>query len=181
MKKIFVVLAVGMLTGCASWQDTSSQTQQTEEENISYFVVDDPYELQDYYVESSIPQLYSIIASRATNKMLDQTADVYEKPISPKLYVMQVKKTGIDHVPDGFFYSRQVTKEIIDGSKTFTLVNNRDEADYLLEVVVNHLSIQDIPGNALQYKMILYDKNNNEVGSWTESIRQVQNDDRSWW
>ena len=94
---------------------------------------------------------------------------------------MQIKKAGVEHIPDGFFYSRQVTKEIIEGSKTFVPVNTREEADYVLDIVVSRLNVKNVPGTVLQYKMTMFDKGNNEVGSWTEAIRQVQNDDRSWW
>ena len=31
------------------------------------------------------------------------------------------------------------------------------------------------------YRMELMDKDGNQVGYWKDSIRQVQNDDKSWW
>lgn len=74
-----------------------------------------------------------------------------------------------------------MTREIIEGSKAFTLVNVREDADYWLDITVSRLNVKDVPGDVLQYKMVLSDKGGNEVGSWMESIRQVQNDDRSWW
>lgn len=67
-----------------------------------------------------------------------------------------------------------MTREIIEGSKAFTLVNVREDADYWLDITVSRLNVKDVPGDVLQYKMVLSDKGGNEVGSWMESIRQVQ-------
>ena len=189
MKKLLVVLAISTLSACGSMWGSSHNTYEetrvtkttTVESKRPRFVVETPYGMADLYDETSAPQLYSVVASRATNKMLEQTTDVYEKLPRPKIYVMQVKKTGTDPVPNGFYYARQVTKEIIDGSKTFLVVNTMDEADYMLEVLVTKLNVPNLPGNVLQYKLILLDKGNNQVGTWIENIRQVQNDDRSWW
>lgn len=179
MNKMFVVLAAAALAGCAApWQNESKEEESKRPPRL---VTETPYGLSNLYEETSAPQLYSVIAARVTNKMLDQTTEIYEKAFPPKLYIMQIKKAGVEHIPDGFYYSRQVTRDIIKGSKTFTLVNTRDEADYHLDIIVSRLNVQNIPGNILQYKMTLFDKGGNEVGSWMESIRQVQNDDRSWW
>ncbi len=182
MKKMFVVLAAGALAGCTSWQSMFPQQPEQEEEiRRPRFVTETPYGLSNLYEETSAPQMYSVIAARATNRMLDQTTEIYEKAVRPKLYIMQIKKAGVEHIPDGFYHSRQTTKEIISGSKTFTVVNVQDDADYQLDITVSRLNVKDVPGNILQYKMVLSDKGGNEVGSWMESIRQVQNDDRSWW
>lgn len=181
---MLVILAVGALAGCSAWQNTVSffgDRPAEAEQPRPRLVVDTPYGLSNLYEETSAPQLYSVVAARVTNKMLDQTTEIYERALPPKLYIMQIKKAGVEHIPDGFFYSRQVTKEIIEGSKTFVPVNTREEADYVLDIVVSRLNVKNVPGTVLQYKMTMFDKGNNEVGSWTEAIRQVQNDDRSWW
>lgn len=177
MNKIFVILTAGALAGCTAWQ----HPQPEPETAAPHLVTETPYGLSNLYEETSASQLYAVVAARATNKMLDQTTEIYERPARPKLYVMQIKKAGAGHVPDGFSHSRRVTREIIDGSKAFTLVNKQEDADYWLDIVVSRLNVEGMPGSLLQYKMILLDQNNNEVGSWMETIRQVQNDDRSWW
>ena len=33
----------------------------------------------------------------------------------------------------------------------------------------------------IEYKSTLFDKNNAKINEWVETIRQIQNDDRSWW
>ena len=177
---MFFVLAVSALAGCSLMQNNNQQTEEVKE-TYPRFMTETPYGLSNLYEETTAPQMYSVVAARVTNRMLDQTTSVYEKAVKPKLYVRQIKKAGVDHIPDGFYHVRQVTKDIISGSKTYTLVNTQEEADYWLDITVSRLNVKDLPGNILQYKMLLLDKKNNEVGSWMESIRQVQNDDRSWW
>ncbi len=182
MKKMFIVLAVGTLVGCSAWQNILPMRQErTEPSPHPRFVTEPPYALSNLYEETSAPQMYSVVAARVTNKMLEQTTKIYDKPMRPKLYVMQIKKAGVEHIPDGFYHSRRVTKEMIEGAKTFIPVNEREDADYVLDITVSRLNVQSIQGDVLQYKMILSDKSGNEVGSWMENIRQVQNDDRSWW
>jgi hypothetical protein len=189
MKKILVVSAIALVSACSSFWNTqekkvaedSKMDGYTVTKEQSEFIVETPYGKKNLYEETSAPRIYSVAASRATNKFLEQTTDIYEKISRPKLYVMQVKKFGIDHIPDGFYYARSKTREIIDGSKTYTVVNTMDEADYFLDIYVSRLKVPDLEGNVLQYKLILLDKESKKIGTWLENIRQVQNDDRSWW
>lgn len=102
MKKMFVVLAAGALAGCTTWQNMfPRQPEREEQAPRPRFVTETPYGLSNLYEETSAPQMYSVIAARVTNKMLDQTTEIYEKPMPPKLYVMQIKKAGAAHIPDG--------------------------------------------------------------------------------
>ena len=39
-----------------------------------------------------------------------------------------------------------MTREIIEGSKAFTLVNVREDADYWLDITVSRLNVKDVPG-----------------------------------
>ena len=170
MKK-FTLAALMMLTGCA--------VAARDEATLPKFIIDTPQGREDIALEAITPDVYAVVAARATNKMLDQTTAVYEQKPAPKLYVMQIKKSD-PNLPDGFYYARQVTQEIIEGSKTFTLVNNLNDADYYLEVMVSPLQIEG-KAPALQYKMALFNNQNVQIDQWAEVIQQVQNDDRSWW
>ena len=96
MKKMFVVLAAGALAGCTTWQNMfPRQPEREEQAPRPRFVTETPYGLSHLFEETSAPQMYSVIAARVTNKMLDQTTEIYEKPMPPKLYVMQIKKAGV--------------------------------------------------------------------------------------
>ena len=170
MKKL-TIAALLLLAGC-----TAANKQ---EETAPKFMIDTPFGREDIAMEAITPDVYAVVATRATNKMLDQTTAIYEQQTAPKLYLMQIKKSD-PNLPDGFYYARQVSQEIIEGSSTYTVVNNLNDADYYLEVTVSPLQVEGRPA-ALQYKMVLFDKQNVQIDQWAEVIQQVQNDDRSWW
>ena len=88
MNKIFVILTAGALAGCTAWQ----RPQPEPETAAPHLVTETSYGLSNLYEETSASQLYAVVAARATNKMLDQTTEIYERPARPKLYVMQIKK-----------------------------------------------------------------------------------------
>lgn len=171
MKKI-TLAALLLLAGCTA-------AGQQDAEIASQFVIDTPHGREDIAMEAITPDVYAVVATRATNKMLDQTTALYETQPAPKLYLMQIKKSD-PNLPDGFYYARQVTQEIINGSKTYTLVNNLNDANYYLEVIVSPLQVEG-KAPALQYKMTLFNSQNEQIDQWAEIIQQVQNDDRSWW
>src|SRR5574344_2085108 len=77
---------------------------------------------QDIIVEEIIPdeefitpEVYSIAATRVTNKMLDDTANIYEKN-KPTIYINQITKEA-DDLPDGFWAAKEVTTKILEGSR----------------------------------------------------------------
>lgn len=128
-----------------------------------------------------MPQVYAIAATRATNKMLDQTQGLYlKKEEKPTLNVVAPQKLN-DQLPDGFHYAHKVTMEIIEGSRNYTIVDNLNDADYSLQVLVNALPNPGSETPVIEYQLLMSDKDGKEVGSWVESIKQLQNDDKSWW
>ena len=82
-------------------------------------------------------------------------------------------------MPDGIYSAARTTRDIIEGSKTFKVVNDMKEADYYLETVIDNAGTPEEP--ILVYKLILFDGKNNKINEWTETMRRVRNDDRSWW
>ncbi len=124
------------------------------------------------------PQVYAIAASRATNKMLDDTADIYENNGNTFLFISDAKKDS-DDIPDGFYKANQVTRGIIENSRTYKVVNNLNDADYFLEARVANVGTLETP--VISYRIILFDKNNTKVKEWTETVRRLRNDDGSWW
>ena len=98
---MFVVLAAGALAGCPTWKNMfPRQPEREEQAPRQRFVAETHYGLGDLYEETSAPQMISVISARVTNKMLDQTTELYEKPQPPKLYVMQNKNFFVFHIPD---------------------------------------------------------------------------------
>ena len=159
--------------------------------NVRYeerIIIEEPYlpESEKRYIGAPgrdlgiTPSVYAIAATRATNKMLDESTDIYENNNSTFLYIMDPKKTD-DSLPDGFYYARKTTRDIIEGSRTFKVVNNLNDADYYLETQIKEIPVQGAETPIIEYKIILNDKDNNKINEWTETIRQLQNDDKSWW
>lgn len=135
----------------------------------------------DFSMVDITPEVYSIAATRATNKMLDGSSDLYfRKPVKPKLYISDIRKLN-DKMPDGVYFARKVTNDIIEGSRNFTIVDNPEDADYQLEILVNAVptQYQDMP--ILDYQLHLYNKDGTEINKWNATIKQLLNDDRSWW
>lgn len=163
-----------LLMGACAWQ-----TEVTEE-----IVIDEPYlpspmQVQNVNIEPTItPQVYAIAATRATNRMLDETTDIYENNATTFLYVTQPQILD-DTLPDGIYYARKVTRDILSGSNNYKLVNNPDDADYILEAAVDNIGYEEDP--VVEYSLILFDNQNNKVNQWSETVRQLKNDDRSWW
>lgn len=136
---------------------------------------------QEIVFDDVNPTVYAIAASRTTNKMLDDTASLYEnKNPAPKLYIAKLRKNNAD-LPDGFYYSRKVTDEIIEGSRTFTVVNNVQDADFYLVPEADALANPGAASPAVVYRLTLFDKNNTKIEDWTEILKQLKNDDQSWW
>lgn len=135
-----------------------------------------------HYNSSEItPKVYALAATRVTNKMLDDTQRIYkQKGKKPKLLVLQTKKVN-PQLPDGLHYANKVIYDIIDGSQNFMMVSRLDDAEYVLDVIVNAYPNQGVDTPIIEYTLILQDRGGREIDSWRQDIRQVQNDDKSWW
>lgn len=118
------------------------------------------------------PEAYIVVATRATNRMLQDTSAIYDSA-SKKIYIKDINLLSSD-LPYGGHRLKGATKEIISGSNTFEVVNNIKDADFVVEPIADwYVSVNsDIP--ALQYTMRLLDKNGNKIDEWIEVIRQVK-------
>lgn len=127
-------------------------------------------------LETIMPDVYAVLATRMTNRMLDETSHLHSQRPAPKLYIRDIKAG--DELPSGFFAAERQIRRILEGSRTFTLVNDMDDADYTLKIELDKVesSIPSVKGT-----MTLYDDDDDQVNQWVETIRQVGNDDRSWW
>lgn len=144
------------------------------------YTVEKTTETREVWQDNITPEVYSIVATRATNKMLDETSKIYDNAPSPTLYVKEVKRLN-DELPAGLYLANKVTKDIINGSRTFSVVNNIKDAEYVLDVTVDKLTIEGYNNPVIKYHSVLSDNKNNKIQEWSESIQQVINDDKSWW
>lgn len=119
------------------------------------------------------PEAYDVVATRATNRMLQDTAAVYDNGTRKTVYLKDTSLLSSD-LPYGSHRLRGITKEIIDGSRTFDVVNNANNADFVVESSADWYVTSDNVMPALQYKLSLFDRNGRKVNEWVEIIRQVR-------
>ena len=118
------------------------------------------------------PEAYIVVATRATNRMLQDTAAIYDNG-TKRVYVKDINLLSSD-LPYGSHRLKGATKDIISGSKTFDVVNNIKDADFVIEPSADWFVASNNATPALQYKMSLLDKNGKKVDEWIEIIRQVK-------
>ena len=139
-----------------------------------------PYQPKAALDENNItPNVYKIIATRATNRLLDETASIYENKPRPTIYIKNTIKDD-SGLPNGVFEAKAVTREIISGTKSFIITGELDVADYILETSINTVRTEANPNPVLVHRTILLDSDDNVVTEFTESISQTRNDG-SWW
>ena len=128
------------------------------------------------------PKVYEIVARRTINKMLDETAPLYEKP-EGEIPLLYINRTTLEdkNLPDGLYIANAQVKKLIKNSKTFKVTNSKDEADYVLDTEIDTVEPKNIASPAIEYRLILQEKDGTIVEEWAEQIRRVQNDDKSWW
>ncbi len=174
MNRALFLFPLMLIAGCAD-------TQYYEPEDKDIYIRAPYLSTQHNDIERELyitPHVYAIAATRAANKMLDETRSIYEQGGNVFLYVMESKKLN-SSLPDGLHYAHKLTTEILEGANDYKIVNNKDEADYYLEVLVDEGGSEDVP--TIVYKMILFDNKNVKVDEWIINLKQLRNDDRSWW
>lgn len=197
MKKFLLGFSVLSLCGCVAYEDTAPQEMEVREVYIDEEAALPQPQMQPVQPRPVIkyreehrpvhdldfdhgitPQVYAIAATRATNKMLDQTADIYETDDNVFLYIADAEVKDSD-LPAGYHAAEKITREIIEGGESFKVTQQRTEADYQLKILIGNGGSKESP--VIVYKLILLNKDGIKEREWTEAVRRVRNDDRSWW
>lgn len=183
MKNLITILTLtAFISSCSYFKKEPKEVFIIEDDRFvnieNNYIIEAEFAPNTIYDDTITPEVYSVVATRAVNKMLDETRSVYENLSSTFLYVTASKKMS-DNLPDGFYFAEKTIKEIINGSRTYTIVSNIKDADYYLETLVSKI---ELPGQtpAIQYKLIMFDKDDTKIGEWVETIHKVTNDDRNW-
>lgn len=119
------------------------------------------------------PEVYNVVAGRATNRMLQDTSAIYDNGNTKTVYLKDTQLLSSD-LPYGSHRLKGAVKEIISGSKTYDVVNSAQNADFVIESSADWYVSPDNTVPALQYKMSMFDKHGKKVNEWVEIIRQVQ-------
>lgn len=117
------------------------------------------------------PEAYNVVATRATNRMLQDTANISSK--GHKTVFLKDTQVLSSDMPYGSNRLKSTTKDIINVSKTFDVVNNPKDADYIVASTADWY-VADSKAPALQYKLAMFDRGGRKVNEWVEIIRQVQ-------
>lgn len=186
-KRLLLGVCILGLTACGSrmstlsdffgWGDDDTGSAAVNGPNTGYRLAKrgDRYAAADYVIS---PQVYGIVATRAVNKMLAEAPAIFAADKDAPLYIAET--TVIDrHLPEGSYAAGKTAKEILVNSGMFNIVDDESKAAFVLKSSLNNVNTPEIP--VLLYRLELYDINGDLAGSWQDSLRQVQNDDGSWW
>ena len=186
-KRLLLGVCILGLTACSSrmstlsdffsWGDDDTAPVAVAEPNTGYRLAKrgDRYASADYVIS---PQVYGIVATRAVNKMLAEAPAIFAADKDAPLYIAET--TVIDrYLPEGSYAAGKTAKEILVNSGMFNIVDDESKAAFVLKSSLNNVNTPEIP--VLLYRLELYDINGDLAGSWQDSLRQVQNDDGSWW
>ena len=133
------------------------------------------YDMADYVVT---PQVYAIVATRTVNKMLVDAPAIFAENKQAPLFIDDT--VYIDrYMPTSPDVAAKTVKDILHGSQMFNIVDDKEKAEFILSSSLNNVNTPEIP--VFVYEIKLHDKDGKLHGSWKDSIRQVQNDDGSWW
>ena len=134
------------------------------------------YENANYVIT---PEVYSILASRVAGKVLDDMPAILVNNPDAKIYLAETSQ--IDrYLPDSADAAGHAAREILVGSNRLNLVSSPSEADYILESSITNSNTPEVP--VISYEMRLFEQSTgNMLNSWMDTVRQVQNDDGSWW
>ncbi len=135
----------------------------------------DRYAMAQYNI---MPSDYSIVATRAVNKMLLDAPALFATDKSAPLYIADMVQVD-RYLPEGSYAAEKAAKDIIHGSAMFNLVTDQAQAKYILQSSITNINTPEFP--VIVYRMELYDNQGQKLGSWSDSLRQIQNDDKSWW
>lgn len=169
MKFSSILLSVLVLSACSYYEKLFS----TEVNGV------EPISTVEKIEEApmSLTKVYDIAATRITNRMLDDSADIYEaKPIS-KLYIKKILKNS-ENLSDGLYNAQKSIKKIVNASGTYTVVDKIEDADFILASKVRELNNGTQP--IVLFNMDILNKQEKPIKSWSVTIRQMP-EDKSWW
>lgn len=189
MRRFYLLPVLMFLSACTSGSIFGNTPSETTPSELPPQAEADRAAIRPDYVpyrqgrnrEVTSKQIYTVLASRAANKMLMATAANYAGAEKPSLYISAPVIDGKNVVPDHAEYAAAVTKDIIAGAHSYSLVQNKSGADYLLEISVRGSSVVSRGTSVIIYKLVLKDQLQNEKGAWVETLSPIINDDKSWW
>lgn len=150
----------------------------TPNENTQTYTLTKRSERYKHIEDKVSPNVYAILASRVVNKFLTDMPAIFATEENPSLYIEETVY-GDRFLPTTPNVVDATTKEIIIGSKMIDIVNDPNKATNILKGRISNINTPEVP--VFKYEIGLYDNSNKLIDKWSDTIRQVQNDDGSWW
>ncbi len=119
---------------------------------------------------------YLLASGRVLNNFLKDTANIYSKNPNVRLYV-KTARAGSEDLPGGINEGPDSMREQIASSYTFAVSDTLADADYYLETEIDWLDTPSKTVPAIQYKVSLYDNENNKIDEWVEVVKKADNSD----
>ena len=155
-------------------QNTEQRVSRTPSSPVSF-----------HYDAAYLQQLYSVLITRTTNKMLKATSAIYNSKkttgVTPTIYVPIPENENPSVTLPNLDYAGEVAKNIISSSHSYQLVEDSYNSSYVLSISLAQREDYNRKRPILSCRMILRNQNNKEIGTWVETLSPVSNDDRSWW
>ena len=166
-----------------SYSNGYTQPAQAPKDYVEVTVESNPYRSEIVNMQSTAskvaagvaakysPEAYNVVATRAANRMLQDTSSLYGN--GTKTVFLKDTKLLSSDLPYGSQRLKGTTKDIISGSKAYDIVNNANNADYILDSSADWY-VTDAAKPALQYRLSMFEKSGRKINEWVEIIRQVQ-------
>lgn len=153
------------------------ETETPDEDAQTYTLVKRSERYKDIEKDFS-PNVYAILASRVADKFLKDVPGLFANVKNPSLYIDETVY-GDRFMPTTPVSAANTAKEIIAASKMINIVDDKSKATHILKGRLGNINTPEVP--VFKYGISLYDKDNKLIDKWSDTIRQVQNDDGSWW
>lgn len=169
MKNNFILPFVLLLTSCSYFYSSPASVSKQETQTTAVTVEKEPV--------FHLTEAYEVAATRITNKMLNDTVEIYKKQPQPKIYIKETVKD--ETTADGRLETAQkAMRTLIKGTNSYIISETENDADFILESSVHNLNTSEQP--TIQFKLNLNDKDSAPVQAWSIVIKQMP-EDQSWW
>ena len=122
----------------------------------------------------AMPEAYELAASRAFNRFVKDTFDIYKQQPNLLLYVKSASVKN-DDLPDGASKGVALFKDQVLASRTFALTDDKNKNDYVLDTDVQWFDTPSKTVPAIKYVITLSDNKGKVINEWVEIVKKAEN------
>lgn len=162
--------------GCGYCKTFQQQPMPTA--NVGQEVRVNNYSVVDYVEPQGLvpvmPEAYTLASNRVFNRMIKDTALIYQQSPDIKLYVKPATLAAYD-LPKGYEEGIKSMERQLQNSRTFNVVEDLPQADYYLETNIDWFDTPSKTVPAIKYQVKLFDAKGKQLNEWVEVIKQADN------